>query len=111
LIIINDLIADGRDVSWLWDVDFEIISAASGLVSSVHVSGIRASDMAVRLKYAGVETEKLHLEPAIDRALNAALNALPEGETLYVLPTYTAMLDFRKMLHGRGWVKSQFWEQ
>jgi UDP-N-acetylmuramyl tripeptide synthase len=111
LIIINDLIADGRDVSWLWDVDFEIISAASGLVSSVHVSGIRASDMAVRLKYAGVETEKLHIEPAIDRALNAALNALPEGETLYVLPTYTAMLDFRKMLHGRGWVKSQFWEQ
>jgi lipid II isoglutaminyl synthase (glutamine-hydrolysing) len=111
LIIINDLIADGRDVSWLWDVDFEIISAASGLVSSVHVSGTRDSDMAVRLKYAGVETEKLHIESAIDRALNAALNVLPEGETLYVLPTYTAMLDFRKMLHGRGWVKSHFWEQ
>ncbi len=67
--------------------------------------------MAVRLKYAGVDANMIHIEPSIDAALDEALGSLPQGETLYVLPTYTAMLDFRKMLHGRGWVKSQFWEQ
>ncbi len=67
--------------------------------------------MAVRLKYAGVDAESIHIEPSIDAALDAAVSLLPQGETLYVLPTYTAMLDFRKMLHNRGWVKSQFWEQ
>jgi UDP-N-acetylmuramyl tripeptide synthase len=111
LIIINDLIADGRDVSWLWDVDFEILSAAPGLVDSVHVSGIRASDMAVRLKYAGLDASLIRVEPSMDRALDAAIGSLPSGETLYVLPTYTAMLAFRKGLHNRGWVESQFWEQ
>ncbi|HEX9989074.1 MAG TPA: Mur ligase family protein [Chloroflexia bacterium] len=111
LIIINDLIADGRDVSWLWDVDFEILAGSPELVGSVYVSGIRASDMAVRLKYAGIDPSRIEVEGEMGEALDAAVRALPPGQTLYVLPTYTAMLAFRKLLHGRGWVQSQFWEQ
>ncbi len=111
LIIINDLFADGRDVSWLWDVDFEILSASPGLTGRVQVAGIRAGDMAVRLKYAGVDPALIEIEVDINVALETAVQALPAGETLYVLPTYTAMLAFRKLLHSKGWVQSQFWEQ
>ncbi len=110
LIIINDLTADGRDVSWLWDVDFELLSASPDNVASVRISGIRAGDMAVRLKYAGVDSALIKTNPDIAQALDAALKDLPPGETLYVCPTYTAMLAFRKLLHDRGWVSGQFWE-
>ena len=109
LIIINDLTADGRDVSWLWDVDFELL-AAPGATARVTTAGLRAPDMANRLKYAGVPAATITAVPALDAALDAALAALPPGATLYVLPTYTAMLAFRDLLHGRGWV-GQFWEQ
>lgn len=111
LIIINDLFADGRDVSWLWDVDFEILAATPGLVSRVQVSGIRAGDIAVRLKYAGVDPAIIMLDEGISEALDSALQSLGAGETLYVLPTYTAMLAFRKLLYARGWVLDRFWEQ
>lgn len=111
LIIINDLTADGRDVSWLWDVDFELLSARPENVASAWASGIRSGDMAVRLKYAGVDPSKIRVEPDLDRALDAALAGLPPGGTLYVCPTYTAMLSFRKLLYTRGWVRNQFWEQ
>ncbi len=110
LIIINDLTADGRDVSWLWDVDFEVLATSPHPVGNVNVSGIRATDMANRLKYAGLEPTDIHVDSSIEAALDKAINSLPSGQTLYVLPTYTAMLAFRKMLHGRGWVQSQFWE-
>lgn len=111
MIVINDLFADGRDVSWLWDVDFEILSSAPDLTGRVQVSGIRAGDMAVRLKYAGIDPAQVNLEVDIPDALDDAVQALPAGETLYVLPTYTAMLAFRKLLYEKGWVQSQFWEQ
>jgi len=111
LIIINDLTADGRDVSWLWDVDFEVLVTSPHPLGRVHVSGIRASDMGVRLKYAGVDSDMMTVEPSPERALDAALRDLPPGDTLYVLPTYTSMLAFRKLLHSRGWVAGQFWEQ
>jgi UDP-N-acetylmuramyl tripeptide synthase len=109
LIIINDLTADGRDVSWLWDVDFELLGAP-GAVAVVTTAGLRAADMTNRLKYAGVPSAALRAVPALDTALDRALAALPPGATLYVLPTYTAMLAFRELLHKRGWV-GQFWEQ
>jgi UDP-N-acetylmuramyl tripeptide synthase len=98
-------------VSWLWDVDFEILSATPGMVARVQVSGIRAGDMAVRLKYAGVDPALISLNVEIPGALEEAVRALPAGETLYVLPTYTAMLAFRKLLYDKGWVQNQFWEQ
>ena len=67
--------------------------------------------MAVRLKYAGVDPSLIKLDVDIAGALENAVRALPAGETLYVLPTYTAMLAFRKMLYEKGWVQNQFWEQ
>ena len=109
LIIINDLIADGRDVSWLWDVDFEML-APPGRVATATCAGIRATDMANRLKYAGLDPARIRVVEDLAAALEATLAALPPGETLYVLPTYTAMLAFRGLLQARGWV-SQFWEQ
>lgn len=106
LIAINDRYADGTDVSWLWDADFEQLG---GRVAHAVVSGTRAADMAVRLKYAGVKPERVQTEPNLARALDAALTALPDGATLYALPTYTAMLELRQELARRGWVKP-FWE-
>jgi hypothetical protein len=105
-VAINDRFADGTDVSWLWDADFERLE---GRVAHAVVSGIRAADMAVRLKYAGVEPERIVVEPDLARAPDTALAALPAGATLYALPTYTAMLDLRAELVRRGWVRP-FWE-
>lgn len=106
LIIINDRDADGTDVSWLWDAEFERLA---GSVALATVSGTRAGDMAVRLKYAGVEEACIRVEPELAGALDSALAGLPTGQTLYVLPTYTAMLELRAEMAGRGWVR-QFWQ-
>jgi UDP-N-acetylmuramyl tripeptide synthase len=107
LIAINDKFADGTDVSWLWDAEFE---ALAGRVACAVVSGTRADDMAVRLKYAGVPEAAALVEPDLGRAVDAALAALPPGATLYVLPTYTAMLELREDLARRGWVRD-FWAE
>jgi lipid II isoglutaminyl synthase (glutamine-hydrolysing) len=105
-VVINDRDADGTDVSWLWDAEFERLA---GVVAQATVSGTRAGDMAVRLKYAGVAPARVAVEPDLARALDAALMHLPQAETLYVLPTYTAMLELRTELARRGWVR-QFWQ-
>jgi UDP-N-acetylmuramyl tripeptide synthase len=107
LIAINDLAADGRDISWLWDVDFEMLRDRA---RTVVVTGIRADDMALRLKYAGVPSERVTLEHDGWRALEQARGALREGGRLYVLPTYTAMLRLRDLLTRKGYV-SGFWKQ
>lgn len=107
LIAINDRYADGTDVSWLWDADFEHLV---GHIASVRVSGTRAADMAVRLKYAGVPAERIAVEPELPRAVDTALESLPSGAMLYILPTYTAMLELRADLARRGWVRP-FWEE
>jgi UDP-N-acetylmuramyl tripeptide synthase len=106
LVAINDKHADGTDVSWLWDADFERLA---GQVAGAVVSGTRAADMAVRLKYAGIEPEYIAVEPDLARALDLALARLADGATLYALPTYTAMLDLRAELVRRGWARP-FWE-
>ncbi|HJZ45778.1 MAG TPA: DUF1727 domain-containing protein, partial [Roseiflexaceae bacterium] len=106
LIAINDKHADGTDVSWLWDADFERLA---GRVAGAIVSGTRAADMAVRLKYAGVDPATIAIEPDLAHALDLALAQLPAGATLYALPTYTAMLELRAELARRGWVRP-FWE-
>ncbi len=109
LLAINDLDADGRDVSWLWDVDFEVLAAGD---APLHTAGLRGPDMAVRLKYAGVDPARIRPHPPND--LRAALldfvDAAPPGTTLYVLPTYTAMLEIRRVLADLGAVR-EFWEQ
>ncbi len=111
LIAINDNDADGRDVSWLWDVDFEMLAdaRAAGRTSAapITVSGLRAGDMAVRLKYAELPVGRII--PDREEAIKSALAATPPGETLYVLPTYTAMLEIRKALSDMGHTHP-FWE-
>ncbi|MCG8351911.1 MAG: MurT ligase domain-containing protein [Chloroflexales bacterium] len=106
LVAINDRFADGTDVSWLWDADFEPLA---GRVARATVSGTRAADMAVRLKYAGINPTQLNIVSDVADAIDTALATLPKGVTLYILPTYTAMLDLRADLARRGWVR-QFWE-
>ena len=103
--ILNDRTADGRDVSWIWDADFELLA---GGVRSVTCAGTRAAELALRLKYAGVAPERLHVVPQLPAALDRALNAVPPGQSLYALPTYTALLELRDELARRGHV-DQFW--
>ncbi|HEY9677023.1 MAG TPA: MurT ligase domain-containing protein [Drouetiella sp.] len=100
LIAINDNHADGRDISWLWDADFELLAEHS---KSLIVSGQRAEDMAVRMKYAGVDSEKIQAEPKLDKGLDLALDMVQSGETLWVLPTYTCLLELQKILKARGY--------
>jgi lipid II isoglutaminyl synthase (glutamine-hydrolysing) len=104
LIGLNDRRADGTDVSWIWDVDFERLR---GRAQVVVPGGNRARDLAVRLKYAGVEAAPPESDPA--RALDALIEATPRGETAHLLCTYTAMLDLRTELVRRGWAK-HYWE-
>ncbi len=105
LAILNDLTADGRDVSWVWDADFELIADR---VRRVTCAGTRAAELAVRLKYAGVPTERLSLQPEPAAALDEALAELPPGARLFGVPTYTALLSLREALSARGPV-SHFW--
>jgi len=106
LIALNDNIADGRDVSWIWDVDFEMFR---GRLDSVVCSGIRAWDMSVRLKYAEIMETSMITEPDLSKALDLGLKEAGMGGTLYVVPTYTAMLDLRSTMVRRG-MAEPFWE-
>lgn len=109
LISINDRDADGRDVSWLWDVDFEMLSDSDvERDAEFRTGGIRADDMAVRLKYADIPV--VDTESDVRKALEKGLAATPPGETLYVLPTYTAMLELRRILSDMGYTHP-FWEE
>ena len=102
--ILNDRTADGRDVSWVWDADWEVVAPR---LRRMVCAGTRAAELAVRLKYAGVDPGRLqvveNLEPALDRAL-----AGEPGRPLFVLPTYTALLELRELLARRGEAK-EYW--
>ncbi|MFI5027560.1 MAG: MurT ligase domain-containing protein, partial [Solirubrobacterales bacterium] len=102
-IALNDGIADGRDISWVWDADFELLAER---VRRVTCAGTRAAEMALRLKYAGWPTERIEIEPRIDASLDEALATAPGP--LFALPTYTALLELRKLLSSRGLAK-EFW--
>jgi lipid II isoglutaminyl synthase (glutamine-hydrolysing) len=103
---LNDEIADGRDVSWIWDVDFEPILPH---VQRVVVSGARAAELGLRLVYGGLPEDRLEVEPSLERALDRGLELIDAGTELVVLPTYTAMLALRGILAGRGLVQP-YWE-
>jgi UDP-N-acetylmuramyl tripeptide synthase len=105
-IAIHDRTADGRDVSWLWDVDFESVREWDAWVT---VTGLRAEDLAVRLKYAGWREDRITVQRDLPRALRHAVARTPPGATLYCLPTYTAMLELRALL-ARSGVVAAFWE-
>ncbi len=109
LVAINDKIADGTDVSWLWDVDFEQLASVPDRFNATFAAGLRAWDMAVRFKYAGLDFTQVQVEEKTGAALRRALQATPAGGTLYVLPTYTSMLEIRRHLNRMGYGRP-YWE-
>jgi UDP-N-acetylmuramyl tripeptide synthase len=107
VVALNDGIADGRDVSWIWDVDFEPL--LDGLERLI-VSGDRAAELALRCKYAGMAPGAIEVLPDLEKALDRGLALTPAGAELTVLPTYTAMLALRRIVAGRGHV-ADYWER
>lgn len=107
--IINDNLADGTDISWLWDVDFEQLNNFSDNIINLFASGIRGEDMAVRLKYSGIDTSKIRLVKDYHMLVEEGLKAAPSGGCFYILPTYTAMLDIRGLLKKKYNLK-EFWK-
>jgi len=103
-IALNDRIADGRDVSWIWDADFELLR---GAVRRVICAGTRAPEMALRLKYAGWEADLIEVDRGIEASLDRAVASA--RERLFALPTYTALLELRKLLSRRG-LAAEFWK-
>ena len=99
--VLNDKTADGRDVSWIWDADFELLV---GRVRRVWCAGTRAADLAVRLQYAGIEPQRIVLSEDLRGALDEASRERAAGvpAPLYALPTYTAMLELRELLVASG---------
>jgi UDP-N-acetylmuramyl tripeptide synthase len=113
LFVLNDRIADGKDVSWIWDIDMETFLPK---FSSITISGDRAYDFALRIKYSREEFQifpqgdylprrvanfKFQIKEKLEEAVLSSLEMLPKNETLFILPTYTAMLDVRKILTGK----------
>jgi lipid II isoglutaminyl synthase (glutamine-hydrolysing) len=106
LVALNDATADGKDVSWIWDVDFEpLLPALERLVST----GDRAAELALRFKYGGFDEQAMDVVPELEAALDRALELTPAGGELIALPTYTAMLALRDIVARRGFVR-QYWE-
>jgi UDP-N-acetylmuramyl tripeptide synthase len=104
--VLNDKIADGRDVSWIWDADFELLA---GRIHSFTCSGSRAAELAVRMKYAGIEPSRIRVSPELGPALDEATAERGGADApLYALPTYTAMLALRELLVARGEVDSSW---
>jgi UDP-N-acetylmuramyl tripeptide synthase len=101
---LNDRIADGRDVSWIWDADFELLA---GSVRRVICAGTRAPEMALRLKYAGWPEDAIEVMEPIAGSLDAAVADAPER--LFALPTYTALLELRTLLANRG-LAADYWQ-
>jgi UDP-N-acetylmuramyl tripeptide synthase len=107
LICLNDAIADGRDVSWIWDVDFEpLLDRLERLVAS----GTRAAELALRFRYGGLDAAAIEVEPGLERALDRGLELTPPGGELVVLPTYTAMLALLRIVTERG-LAPPYWER
>jgi UDP-N-acetylmuramyl tripeptide synthase len=102
-VALNDRIADGRDVSWIWDADFELLA---GSVRRVVCAGTRAPEMAVRLKYAGWPAGAIEVADGIASSLDRAVDGAPGR--LFALPTYTALLELRTLLADRGLAR-EFW--
>ncbi len=94
-LVLNDRIPDGRDVSWIWDVDFEKLPKAK----QIFITGDRAYDMALRFKYAGIPDFKVFEN--LNKAIEVAIDGLSSNETLYIMPTYSGMLEVRKILSGK----------
>ncbi len=106
VIALNDEIADGRDVSWIWDVDFEPLAER---LDRLVASGGRAEELALRFKYGGLAMDRVEVERDLARALDRGLELVPAGGELLLLPTYTAMLGLRDVAADRGLVRP-YWQ-
>ena len=102
VLALNDDIADGRDVSWIWDVDYEALAAG---LDRLIATGTRAQELALRFKYGGMAEDRIEVVPNIAAALDRGLELVPPGGQLPVLPTYTAMLRLRRVAAARGHVR------
>ena len=107
VVALNDAVADGKDVSWIWDVDFEPLLAG---LDRLVATGERAAELALRFRYGGLDPAAIEVEPDLARALDRGLELTAAGGQLVVLPTYTAMLALRKIVAGRGYVRP-YWEE
>ncbi len=106
VVALNDAIADGRDVSWIWDVDFEPLLAG---LDRLVATGSRAAELALRFAYGGMPRDRIEVVASLERAIDRGLELTPAGGELTVLPTYTAMLAMRKIVAERGHV-TNYWE-
>ncbi|HEX3029909.1 MAG TPA: MurT ligase domain-containing protein, partial [Clostridia bacterium] len=100
-LLINDNAADGRDISWLWDVEFEKISGHQDRFEKIYVSGTRAEDMALRLKYAGFDTKRIELVKDYNKIIDSAISNDYSKKSFCILPTYTALLEIRRVLQKK----------
>ena len=106
LVALNDATADGKDVSWIWDVDFEpLLPTLDRLVAT----GDRAAEVALRFKYGGLDEAAIEVVPELEAALDLGLELTPPGGQLVALPTYTAMLALREVVARRGHVRP-YWQ-
>ncbi len=106
VIALNDAIADGQDVSWIWDVDLEPLLAAAGRIVA---TGDRAAELGLRCVYGGLPRDRLEVVPSLEAALDRGLELTSADGSLVVLPTYTAMLRLRAIAADRGLVRP-YWE-
>jgi UDP-N-acetylmuramyl tripeptide synthase len=107
VVALNDAIADGQDVSWIWDVDFEPLLEHVGMVIA---TGERAAELGLRMTYGGLPADRLEVLPSLEAALDRGMSSVEAGSELVVLPTYTAMLALRGILADRGVVRP-YWEE
>ncbi|HWP98021.1 MAG TPA: MurT ligase domain-containing protein [Syntrophomonadaceae bacterium] len=95
---LNDNAADGRDISWIWDADVEMLGRSSTDITMMVCSGQRSGDIAIRAKYAGLDTGKLRIIPSLERGIEATIAG--SGDTSFILCTYTALFPARKIIAG-----------
>lgn len=105
LLALNDNFADGKDVSWIWDAEFEVLSKFK---NKFIVCGIRAEDLSVRLKYSDIDSKKIEIRKSLEDAFAKSLNQA-KGR-LFIMPTYTAMLELQNILAKKGH-KKQYWKE
>lgn len=106
VVALNDRFADGTDISWIWDVDFEKLTSISDMLTGIWVTGRRADEMAMRFKYAGLPLEKIKVIKDYDALI---ARAVEQDDPVYIMPTYTAMLDIREIF-SKNYGFKEFWE-
>lgn len=106
VVALNDRSADGTDISWIWDVDFEKLAGITDKLTGIWVTGIRADEMALRFKYAGLPTQMIRVIYDYDSLIEQMVE---QKAPVYIMPTYTAMLDIREKF-SRKYGFKEFWE-